>query len=123
MSRSATAFVAAALAAGIGIAALSASQETAAMFRGDAAHSGVYASAPLRQFGGLQWRVQTGGMVQSSAALHDGTLYIGSGDGLLYALDAMLPDLGAPTKAELEKAMHGHVLEKIEIIGTYERPK
>ncbi len=58
------------------------------MFRGDAAHSGVYASAPLRQFGGLQWRVQTGGMVQSSAALHEGTLYIGSGDGLLYALDA-----------------------------------
>ena len=58
------------------------------MFRGDAAHSGVYASPPLRQFGGLQWRVQTGGMVQSSAAVHDGTLYIGSGDGRLYALDA-----------------------------------
>ena len=47
-------------------------------------------TAPRRcaQFGGLQWRVQTGGMVQSSAALHDGTLYIGSGDGQLYALDA-----------------------------------
>jgi Raf kinase inhibitor-like YbhB/YbcL family protein len=41
----------------------------------------------------------------------------------LYALDAMLPDLGTPTKAELEKAMQGHVLEKVEIIGTYERPK
>src|SRR5262245_35051132 len=88
MSRSATALLAVALAAGIGFAALPASQEAASMFRGDAAHSGVYASAPLRQFGGLQWRVQTGGMVQSSAALHDGALYIGSGDGLLYALDA-----------------------------------
>jgi len=41
----------------------------------------------------------------------------------LYALDTVLPDLGTPTKAELEKAMQGHVLEKIEIIGTYERPK
>lgn len=41
----------------------------------------------------------------------------------LYALDQMLPDLGTPTKAELEKAMQGHVLEKVEIIGTYERPK
>ena len=88
MSRTATALLAAALAAGIGIAALSASQESASMFRGDAAHSGVYASAPLTSFGGLQWRVQTGGMVQSSAALHEGTLYIGSGDGRLYALDA-----------------------------------
>ena len=88
MSRFATALLAAVPAAGIGIAALSASQESATMFRGDAAHSGVYSSAPLRRFGGLQWRVQTGGMVQSSAALHDGTLYIGSGDGLLYALDA-----------------------------------
>ena len=41
----------------------------------------------------------------------------------LYALDAMLPDLGTPTKAELAKALQGHVLEKVEIIGTYERPK
>ena len=88
MFRSATALLAAALAVGIGIAALSASQETASMFRGDPAHSGVYPSAPLRNFGGLQWRVQTGGMVQSSAALHEGTLYIGSGDGRLYALDS-----------------------------------
>ncbi len=87
MSRLATALLAAALAAGIGIAALSASQETAAMFRGGPSHQGVYASAPLAHFGGLQWRVQTGGMVQSSATLHGGTLYIGSGDGRLYALD------------------------------------
>ena len=38
----------------------------------------------------------------------------------LYALDAVLPDLGTPTKAALEKAMAGHVLEKAELIGTYE---
>jgi outer membrane protein assembly factor BamB len=88
MSRLATALLAAALAAGIGIAALSASQETASMFRGGPTHHGVYASAPLPHFGGLQWRVQTGGMVQSSATLHQGTVYIGSGDGRLYALDA-----------------------------------
>lgn len=40
----------------------------------------------------------------------------------LYALDQILPDLATPTKAELEKAMQGRVLEKVEIIGTYERP-
>jgi eukaryotic-like serine/threonine-protein kinase len=91
MSKVATGLMAAALAAGIGI-AQPATQEAATMFRGDPAHSGVYASPPLRHFGGLQWRVQTGGMVQSSAALHDGTLYIGSGDGRLYALDATTGD-------------------------------
>jgi Raf kinase inhibitor-like YbhB/YbcL family protein len=39
----------------------------------------------------------------------------------LYALDVSLPDLGAPTKAELEKAMQGHVLARAELIGTYEK--
>jgi Raf kinase inhibitor-like YbhB/YbcL family protein len=41
----------------------------------------------------------------------------------LYALDALLPDLGAPTKAQLEKAMEGHVIEKAELVGTYEKKK
>jgi len=39
----------------------------------------------------------------------------------LYALDTVLPDLGKPTKAQLEKAMEGHVLAKTEIVGTYQK--
>jgi Raf kinase inhibitor-like YbhB/YbcL family protein len=39
----------------------------------------------------------------------------------LYALDAVLPDLQRPTKAQLEKAMDGHVLAKAELIGTYQK--
>jgi hypothetical protein len=39
----------------------------------------------------------------------------------LYALDALLPDLGQPSKASLEKAMLGHVLGHAELIGTYRR--
>ena len=39
----------------------------------------------------------------------------------LYALDTMLPDLGQPTKAALEKAMQGHIVEQAELIGTYQR--
>lgn len=39
----------------------------------------------------------------------------------LYALDTVLPDLGHAGKAELEKAMHGHVLAHAELIGTYQR--
>jgi Raf kinase inhibitor-like YbhB/YbcL family protein len=41
----------------------------------------------------------------------------------LYALDTVLPDLGKATKAELLKAMSGHVIEQTELMGTYERPK
>jgi len=41
----------------------------------------------------------------------------------LYALDTVLPDLGTPTKAQLEKAMQGHVLAQAELIGTYEKGK
>jgi hypothetical protein len=37
----------------------------------------------------------------------------------LYALDVQLGDRGELGKAELEKAMQGHVLEKTELVGTY----
>lgn len=39
----------------------------------------------------------------------------------LYALDTVLPDLGEPTKAQLEKAMEGHVLARAELVGTYQK--
>jgi hypothetical protein len=41
----------------------------------------------------------------------------------LYALDTVLPDLGTPTKAQLETAMKAHVLEHAELIGTYQRSR
>jgi Raf kinase inhibitor-like YbhB/YbcL family protein len=41
----------------------------------------------------------------------------------LYALDVVLPDLSGPHKAALEKAMSGHVLEKTELMGTYQKKK
>ncbi len=39
----------------------------------------------------------------------------------LYALDALLPDLGRPTKDQLLKAMEGHVLARAELVGTYQK--
>lgn len=41
----------------------------------------------------------------------------------LYALDIVLPDLHHPTKHALEKAIEGHVLERAELIGRYQRSK
>ena len=39
----------------------------------------------------------------------------------LYALDAVFPDLGTPTKAKLEAAMQGHIIATAELLGTYKR--
>src|SRR6202008_4244049 len=39
----------------------------------------------------------------------------------LYALDAVLPDLKQPTKAQLEQAMKGHVLAQATLMGTYQK--
>lgn len=41
----------------------------------------------------------------------------------LYALDAALPSLKRPTKAELEHAMQGHVLASAQLVGTYQKKK
>ena len=39
----------------------------------------------------------------------------------IYALDTVLPDLNAPAKPELLRAMEGHVLAQGELIGTYQK--
>lgn len=39
----------------------------------------------------------------------------------LFALDVLLPDLGQPTRKELELAMAGHVLAQAELMGTYQK--
>ena len=39
----------------------------------------------------------------------------------LYALDAVLGDLGAATKADVETAMKGHLLAHAELVATYQK--
>lgn len=41
----------------------------------------------------------------------------------LYALDTVLPKLGAATVTQLEKAIQGHVLASTEFIATYQRSR
>jgi Raf kinase inhibitor-like YbhB/YbcL family protein len=41
----------------------------------------------------------------------------------LFALDIVLPDLKTPTKKQLLEAMKGHILQKTEMIGTYQKRK
>src|SRR5690242_284825 len=60
----------------------------AAMFRGDPEHSGVYEAPGVPQLSGVKWKFKTGGRVMSSPAVVEGTVYVGSNDDNLYAIDA-----------------------------------
>src|SRR2546428_239782 len=66
------------------------------MFRGDLAHTGVYSDSGLPSVTKVKWRVPThrpgdGGpdVFRSSPAVWHGAVYFGSGDGNIYALDAV----------------------------------
>ena len=69
-----------------GEAATVADQATA-MFRGGPARLGSYDAADGDALAGMQWRVMTDGDVISSPVVLGLTVYVGSGDGKLYALD------------------------------------
>lgn len=58
------------------------------MFRGDAAHTGVYAGAAPRQFHRVKWTFATGARIVSSPVYANGAIYIGGDDGNVYAVDA-----------------------------------
>jgi outer membrane protein assembly factor BamB len=59
-----------------------------AMFRRDLSNSGVAGSSSVSPQGTVKWVFATGGAIHSSPAVADGTIYFGSRDGKLYALDA-----------------------------------
>jgi len=65
-----------------------ATAQNIAMFRGDAAHRGVYAGQPIASQPKLKWTFHTRGRVYSSPAVAGGTVFIGSTDQNLYAIDA-----------------------------------
>ena len=56
-------------------------------FRGDPEHPGIYDSAPVAKFTQIKWKFQTKGIVVSSPAVVGNTLYVGSADHNLYAVD------------------------------------
>ena len=58
------------------------------MFRGDAVHSGTYATKAPREFHRLKWKFPTGNRIVSSPVIHEKTLFVGGDDGNVYAVEA-----------------------------------
>ncbi len=58
------------------------------MFRHDFRNSGVVGQTGITPDNSLQWSFQTGSQIHSSAAYSNGTIFFGSQNGNLYALDA-----------------------------------
>ena len=61
--------------------------QDAVMFRADARHSGIYDAAGVPKYSKVKWRFQTGGQVISSPAVVGDTVYVGSADHNLYAIN------------------------------------
>jgi outer membrane protein assembly factor BamB len=59
----------------------------ATMFRGGPVHTGVYPGTAIASAPHLKWQFKTGGRVIASPAVAGNTVYAGSADGSLYALD------------------------------------
>ena len=58
------------------------------MFRGNPQHSGIYNAAGVPKFSRVKWKFATGGRVVSSPAVASNTVYFGSADHFLYAVDS-----------------------------------
>jgi outer membrane protein assembly factor BamB len=70
----------------IAVAASAAGAQDAPMFRGNLAHTGVFQSRAPRQLL-VKWKFATGVYMMSSPVVVGNTIYVGSTDGHLYALD------------------------------------
>lgn len=57
-------------------------------FHGNVARTDVYQSAGPTQLGSVKWAFNTDGPIVTSPAIAGGTVFVGSWDGVLYALDA-----------------------------------
>ncbi len=69
------------------LAASASALEAPNLFRSDARHSGVYSSPGPQRLTGVAWRFQTGGPILSSPAVTADTVYVGSQDKCLYAVE------------------------------------
>ena len=58
------------------------------MFRGNAAHTGVYPGVAPREFHRVKWKFPTGARVVARRLIQDKVIYFGGDDGNIYAVEA-----------------------------------
>ena len=90
------------------------------MFRGGAEHRGEYAGPGVPAFGGLQWRVQTLGPVRGSPTAVGQTVYVGSSDGSLYAIDLRSGEVKWRHSLESAVMSTPAVDNGLVLVGTYD---
>ncbi len=90
------------------------------MFRGGAEHRGEYAGPGVAAFGGLQWRVQTLGPVRASPTAVGQTVYVGSSDGSVYAIDLRSGDVKWRRDVESPVMSTPAVDNGLVLVGSYD---
>ena len=90
------------------------------MFRGNARHSGVYDAAGVTKLSGVKWQFHTAGEVISSPAVVGGTIYVGSTDGNMYAVNRETGKLQWKFDAKSRIASSPAVSDGIVYFGAYD---
>ena len=94
-------------------------QDTA-MFRGDPQHSGIYNAAGVPKYSQVKWKFHTNGEVISSPAVVGDTLYVGSGDHNLYAINLEAGTLKWKFKTESRVTSSPAVAGGVVYFGSYD---
>lgn len=94
--------------------------EDVSMFRGDAQRSGAYQAAGVPQLHGVKWKFRTRGQVISSPTIVGSTLYVGSTDHMLYALDRDSGAVKWKFKTEGRVASSAAVVSGVAYFGSYD---
>jgi len=90
------------------------------MFRGNPQHSGVYNAVGVPKYSGVKWKFTTAGAVISSPAVVSSTVYVGSGDHNLYALELDNGALRWKFKTKGRVLASPAVVEGVVYFGSYD---
>jgi outer membrane protein assembly factor BamB len=91
------------------------------MFRNNPAHTGVYSGRPILSEPKLKWKFRTEGEIIASPTVDHGTVYVGSTDGNLYALDAKTGSLRWKYKANARIVSSAAIWNGTVYVGSYDR--
>jgi len=91
------------------------------LYRGNAQRTGVFAFPAIRQEPSVQWQAKVSSTWLMPPVLADGILYTGSGDGVLYALDAQTGEEIWSTDGFGQLENSGAAAGDILVVGGYDQ--